>query len=65
MSIGQEGDTRQYRRLRKSDYYESKAAVEGLKLDPKYIPRCSACKQEITGHVWGSEKEPLCMRCAT
>jgi len=28
VSVGQEGDDRKYKRLRKSDYYEAKAAAE-------------------------------------
>lgn len=60
MSIGQEGDTRQYKRLRRTDYYDAKAANDGLKLDPKHFPRCKICGQDIVGQVYNLG---YCMRC--
>jgi hypothetical protein len=43
-SIGQEGDDRKYRKLRKSDYYESKAAFEA---DVAKVQYCKTCGREI------------------
>lgn len=59
--IGQEGDTRPYRRLRRSDYYEAKSAVEAEKREE--WPRCSVCGQEIRGANFGTEEEPIDLRC--
>jgi hypothetical protein len=58
-TIGQEGDTRKFRRLRSNDYYDAKAAVQGMKLDPKQFPKCKTCRQEITSHNYNG----YCMRC--
>jgi hypothetical protein len=59
LSVGQEGDTRQYRRLKRSDYYVAKAAVEASKRDPKRFPKCKNCKEEITGLNFNG----YCLRC--
>ena len=57
MSVGQEGDTRQFKRLKRTDYYEAKAAAEQKQV--KRFPRCKTCKQEITGQNFNG----YCMRC--
>lgn len=63
MSHGEEGDQRQFRRPRPTDYYEAKAAAEApqkTKWD-----RCEVCGMDITGKVFrGSEDGKfLCFRC--
>lgn len=58
--IGQEGDTRKYRRLRKSDYYEAKAAVEAEVVG---YAHCITCGREL-GRVrknWNG----YCLECST
>ncbi len=57
MSIGQEGDTRQYRRLKRTDYYASKSAFDQKQI--KKYPKCKGCGQDITGHNWSG----YCLRC--
>lgn len=57
MSIGQEGDTRQYKRLKRADYYEAKAAADA-KTVTKWA-KCHTCGQEITGTNYNG----YCMRC--
>ena len=42
--IGQEGDTRKYRKLKKSDYYEAKAAAEATVVQ---YAHCRTCKREL------------------
>ena len=44
MSVGQEGDDRKYRRLKKSDYYEAKAAAEAQVAE---VQHCLVCGREI------------------
>jgi translation initiation factor 2 beta subunit (eIF-2beta)/eIF-5 len=58
-TIGQEGDTRRFRRLRSSDYYDAKAAVQGMRNDPKHFVKCKICGQAITNQNYGG----YCMRC--
>lgn len=53
---GQEGDTRQFRRLRSTDYYASKAAFQQKEAKPA---KCKVCKQEIIGQNFNG----YCMRC--
>ena len=53
MSIGQEGDTRPYGRLKRNDYYEAKKAVQHLKRQPTRWTRCKTCGQEIRGQKFG------------
>ena len=57
--IGQEGDTRKFRRLRSSDYYEAKAAVQAAKREPRSFPLCKNCRQPITGQNF----DGYCLRC--
>jgi hypothetical protein len=58
-SIGQEGDTRKFKRLRSSDFYEAKAAVAGLKNDPKRFAVCKTCGQKIMGQNY----DGYCLLC--
>jgi hypothetical protein len=70
--IGQEGDTRPYRKLRRTDYYDSKAAFEAEKKGltqhtsrgiDKW-PRCSVCGQECRGVTFGVPPGDItCLRC--
>jgi len=58
MRIGQEGDTRKYRRLRKSDYYEAKAAADAE------VHKWVYCR--ICGRRLGAERRNwngLCIDC--
>lgn len=57
MSGGQEGDTRRFRKLKSTDYYEAKAAVE-QKLVTRW-PKCATCGQDITGQNYGG----YCFHC--
>jgi hypothetical protein len=59
MMIGEEGDTRKYRHLRNSDYYEAKAAVQTAKHDPKQFVTCKGCGQKITGQNY----DGYCFHC--
>lgn len=59
MDVGQEGDTRKFRRLRSSDYYNAKAAVQGMRFDPKRFVRCRICGESITGQNY----DGYCTRC--
>lgn len=62
--IGQEGDTRKYRRLKKTDYYEAKSAIEAEKRQSKDWPVCRTCGQKILGATFGSPPDELyCLRC--
>jgi hypothetical protein len=58
MKIGQEGDDRKYRRLRKSDYYEAKAAVEAEVHKQEY---CKVCGRPLEPERknWGG----YCFEC--
>lgn len=58
MRIGQENDNRKYRRLRKSDPYAAKAAVEAPQAKMQYCPNCG---REISIHRknWGG----YCFQC--
>ena len=56
MSVGQEGDTRQYRKSKRGDYAETKAASEHKQ--PK-APVCKICRQEIVGENFSG----FCLRC--
>jgi hypothetical protein len=58
-SIGQEGDSRKFKRLRSSDYYALKAGVDALKRDPKQFVSCKICGQAIVGQNFGG----YCLRC--
>ena len=49
MNVGQEGDTRKYLKLRHSDHYQLKPAVQAEKKEPKRLPKCKCCKQPIVG----------------
>jgi ribosomal protein L34E len=60
MKIGQEGDTRKYRKLKKDDYYDTKTAVEADKRRKPYIQNCKTCGQPITG----LNTNGYCLRCA-
>jgi hypothetical protein len=59
VSMGQEGDTRKFRRLRSSDYYSAKAAVQGMRNDPKHFVKCKTCGQAITSQNY----DGYCIRC--
>ena len=59
MIVGQEGDTRKFRRLRSTDFYEAKNAVQAEKHEPHSFPRCKICGESITGKNW----DGYCMRC--
>ena len=59
MRIGEEGDTRKYRRLRKSDYYVAKSGVEAEQVT-KY-PKCANCGRVITGTNFNG----YCLYCYT
>ena len=70
--IGQEGDTRPWRRLRRDDYYESKSAVEAEKKGLSQLtsvkidrwPMCSVCGNECRGVSFGQPpKDVTCLRC--
>jgi hypothetical protein len=68
MSIGQEGDTRRYRKLRKDDYYATKSAFETpnqhTSRSPTEWPRCSVCGQECRGVTFGVPPDDVtCLRC--
>lgn len=58
MSVGQEGDDRKYRPLRKDDYYAAKAAVEQSEEGVVY---CKNCGREISvsRKNWGG----YCFQC--
>jgi len=60
MSIGQEGDTRKYRRLKSTDYYEAKAAVEADVVKYSY---CRVCGREL-GRV-RKNFNGYCLECYT
>ena len=57
LNIGQEGDTRQFKRLRKSDYYAAKAAFDAKQVT-KWA-KCQTCGQELRTLNW----DGYCMRC--
>ena len=62
--IGEEGDTRKYKRLRRSDYYVVKPAVEAARREPKRFPKCKTCGLPITGQNYNGydlrcKDEPL------
>jgi hypothetical protein len=59
MSNGQEGDTRQFKHLKRSDYYELKRGDEVKPIDK--WPKCKTCGQEITGVNFNG----YCLRCKT
>ena len=61
MSQGQEGDTRNFRSERKSDFSESKAAFQQKQ---HKNPSCEICKQKILGVSFdlGDDKF-ACFRC--
>jgi ribosomal protein L32 len=56
-TTGQEGDTRPYRKLRRADYYEAKAAADADHVTE--WPKCKTCGEAIRGHNWNG----YCMRC--
>lgn len=58
MRIGQEGDTRKFRRLKKTDYYEAKAAVDAGEVTR--WPTCECCGSSIIGQVYDGK---YCFRC--
>ena len=60
MKIGQEGDSRKYRRLRNTDYYEAKAAAEAEII--KYA-KCRVCGREL-GRV-RKNFNGYCLECYT
>jgi hypothetical protein len=57
--IGQEGDTRKFKRLRSTDYYEAKAAVQAEKRQPHSLPLCKNCGQSLTGQNFNG----YCLLC--
>lgn len=59
MRIGQEGDDRKFRRLKKTDYYEAKAAAEA---DVAKVQHCKTCGREIgeTRKNWNG----YCLQCS-
>lgn len=61
--IGQPHDKRKYRRLKSTDYYEAKRAVEADKVTS--WPRCELCRLEIKGKAYRGSKEGqyLCQEC--
>jgi len=61
MRIGQEGDTRKYRRLRKTDYYEAKAAVDADKVTK--FPPCKVCGRPLGGTR--KNFNGFCLECYT
>jgi len=72
VEIGQEGDTRRYRKARRDDYYEFKAAWEAYKngstqstsVKPDRWPVCSVCGLECRGVTYGvPPKNITCLRC--
>ena len=61
MSQGQEGDTRNQRSERNSDFSESKAAFQQKK---NRTPNCAVCKQKIVGATFTfGEGKFTCFRC--
>lgn len=68
MRVGQEGDRRPYRKLRRNDYYESKSAFE---TDNQHTSRgvdrwpvCSVCGEECRGVTYGVPPDNItCLRC--
>jgi len=58
LKIGQEGDKRKFRRLKKSDYYEAKAAAEAEEVT-RWV-KCKCCGDDITGKDFGG----YCFRCS-
>ena len=62
MNVGQDGDTRRFRPLRKRDYYEAKAAADADVVTR--WPKCHTCGQDITGAVYGRPPDEVyCFRC--
>jgi len=59
MSVGQEGDTRKFKPLRSTDFYNLKAAVEAEKRQPHSFPKCQTCGQAITGKNF----DGYCFKC--
>jgi len=60
MRIGQEGDDRKYRKLRKTDHYMAKAAVDATVTKWQY---CKVCNRQL-GKVrknWNG----FCLECYT
>lgn len=57
--IGQEGDTRKFRSLRKKDYYEAKARVDAPVEKKQY---CKVCGRPLgdTRKNWGGH----CFQCS-
>jgi hypothetical protein len=59
MNIGEEGDTRKFRRLRHTDYYDAKSAVEADKRRKPVIKPCVLCGELVTG----LSTNGYCLRC--
>ena len=57
MSSGQEGDSRKFRRLKRTDYYEAKVAAEQKEVT-RWV-KCATCGQDITGQNYNG----YCFRC--
>jgi Zn finger protein HypA/HybF involved in hydrogenase expression len=57
--VGQEWDTRKYRHLRNTDFYELKVAVQAEKRQPTNFAKCKGCGQPITGQDF----DGYCLRC--
>ncbi len=62
MQIGEEGDTRQYRRAKPTDYSPSVKAALDQKEKTSW-DRCEVCGQEITGKTYSCDGKYLCFRC--
>jgi hypothetical protein len=63
MQIGQPHDKRKYRRLKSTDYYVAKAAVEAGEITE--WPRCEICGLECKGKTFSGSKDGqfLCVEC--
>lgn len=68
MKIGQEGDTRKYRKAKRDAYYATKSAFETdgqhTSLAADRWPVCTVCGQECRGVTFGQPPRDItCLRC--